>query len=50
MLRYAGFARVDYFVLVDAATLEPVPEPNGETRLIAAAVIGSVRLIDNMAV
>ena len=50
MLRYAGFARVDYFVLVDAATLEPVPEPQGETRLIAAAVIGSVRLIDNMAV
>ena len=50
MLRYAGFVRVDYFVLVDAGTLEPVAEPKGETRLIAAAVIGSVRLIDNMAV
>ena len=50
MLRYAGFARVDYFVLVDAQTLKPVPEPKGETRLIAAAVIGTTRLIDNMAV
>ncbi|HEX6741960.1 MAG TPA: pantoate--beta-alanine ligase [Sphingomicrobium sp.] len=50
MLREARFSRVDYFVLVDAATLEPVPEPKGECRLIAAAVIGATRLIDNMAV
>jgi pantoate--beta-alanine ligase len=50
MLRYAGFSRVDYFVLVDADTLEPVAEPKGDCRLIAAAAIGSVRLIDNLAV
>ena len=50
LLRNARFSRVDYFVLVDANTLEPVAEPKGESRLIAAAVIGSTRLIDNMAV
>ena len=50
LLRDARFSRVDYFVLVDAETLEPVAEPKGDCRLIAAAVIGSVRLIDNMAV
>jgi pantoate--beta-alanine ligase len=46
----AGFLRIDYFALVDAATLEPIDEPQGEMRLIAAAVIGTTRLIDNMAV
>ena len=50
ILRNARFSRVDYFVLVDAQTLEPVDIPQGETRLIAAAVIGSTRLIDNIAV
>jgi pantoate--beta-alanine ligase len=50
MLRNARFSRVDYFVLVDAQTLEPVDIPQGETRLIAAAVIGTTRLIDNIAV
>ena len=50
LLRNARFSRVDYFVLVDAHTLEPVAEPKGETRLIAAAVIGTTRLIDNLAV
>jgi pantoate--beta-alanine ligase len=50
MLRNARFSRVDYFVLVDAQTLEPVDIPQGETRLVAAAVIGSTRLIDNIAV
>lgn len=46
----AGFLRVDYFALVDAGTLEPLDAPAGEMRLIAAAVIGSTRLIDNLAV
>jgi pantoate--beta-alanine ligase len=46
----AGFLRVDYLALVDAATLEPVETPAGEMRLIAAAVLGTTRLIDNMAV
>ena len=48
-LQEAGF-RVDYIALVDAATLEPVDEIVDETRLIAAATIGTTRLIDNTAV
>lgn len=46
----AGFSRIDYFALVDAATLEPLEAPAGQMRLIAAAVIGTTRLIDNLAV
>jgi pantoate--beta-alanine ligase len=46
----AGFLRIDYLALVDAATLEPLDRAQGEMRLIAAAVIGSTRLIDNIAV
>jgi pantoate--beta-alanine ligase len=45
-----GFSPIDYFALVDAATLEPVDLPSGEMRLIAAATIGSTRLIDNIRV
>ncbi len=45
-----GFSRVDYFALVDAETLEPLDKPAGEIRLIAAAVIGTTRLIDNIPV
>ena len=47
-LAEAGFGRIDYFALVDAGTLEPLGAPAGEMRLIAAAVIGSTRLIDNI--
>jgi pantoate--beta-alanine ligase len=46
----AGFLRIDYFALVDAASLEPLEQPEGDMRLIAAAVIGATRLIDNIAV
>jgi len=46
----AGFSRIDYFALVDASTLEPLEAPAGTMRLIAAAVIGTTRLIDNLAV
>ena len=46
----AGFSRIDYFALVDARTLEPLGAPASEMRLIAAAVIGATRLIDNLAV
>ena len=43
----AGFLRIDYVALVDAATLEPLQEPKGDMRLLAAAAIGTTRLIDN---
>jgi pantoate--beta-alanine ligase len=46
----AGFLQIDYLALVDASTLEPLENPQGEMRLIAAAKIGSTRLIDNIAV
>jgi pantoate--beta-alanine ligase len=46
----AGFSRIDYLALVDAGTLEPLDAPEGEMRLIAAAVIGTTRLIDNLAI
>ena len=46
----AGFLKLDYVALVDAVTLEPLDAPQGEMRLIAAAAIGTTRLIDNIAV
>jgi pantoate--beta-alanine ligase len=46
----AGFLRIDYLALVDASTLDPLDAPRGEMRLIAAAVIGTTRLIDNLPV
>jgi pantoate--beta-alanine ligase len=45
----AGFLQIDYLALVDAATLEPLEAPRGDMRLIAAAEIGTTRLIDNIA-
>jgi pantoate--beta-alanine ligase len=49
-LKAAGFSRIDYVALVNALTLEPLDRPEGPMRLIAAAVIGATRLIDNIAV
>ena len=49
-LTAAGFARIDYVALVNALTLEPLDRAGGPMRLIAAAVIGRTRLIDNIAV
>ena len=46
----SGFLKVDYVALVNSATLEPLDAPAGEMRLIAAATMGSTRLIDNLAV
>lgn len=46
----AGFLKIDYVTLVDAATLEPVDQPAGDMRLLAAATIGRTRLIDNVSV
>ncbi|NUS99630.1 MAG: pantoate--beta-alanine ligase [Sphingomonas sp.] len=49
-LTAAGFSRIDYVALVNALTLEPLDMAGGPMRLIAAAVIGKTRLIDNIAV
>ena len=46
----AGFIKIDFHSLVDAATLEPLDQARGEMRLIAAAKLGLTRLIDNIAV
>jgi pantoate--beta-alanine ligase len=43
-----GFA-VDYFALVDGPTLAPLANAAPGARLIAAAKLGSVRLLDNIA-
>ena len=44
----AGF-QVDYFDLVDGLTLSRIPHPIEGARLIAAARVGAVRLLDNIA-
>jgi pantoate--beta-alanine ligase len=44
----AGFG-VDYFALVDGPTLTEIPRRGAGARLIAAARLGSVRLLDNIA-
>jgi pantoate--beta-alanine ligase len=46
----AGFATPDYVALVDAASLKPLKTLTNEARILAAARIGSTRLIDNFAV
>jgi pantoate--beta-alanine ligase len=50
ILAEAGFEPIDYLALVDAGSLEPLDHPAGQMRLIAAATIGTTRLIDNLAV
>jgi pantoate--beta-alanine ligase len=44
-----GFA-VDYVALVDAVSLEPITRPRKGSRLLAAARLGAVRLLDTMSV
>lgn len=46
----AGFDRVDYVAIRDAETLQQLREITRPARVLAAARIGSVRLIDNMSV
>jgi pantoate--beta-alanine ligase len=48
-LTAAGFAIV-YLDLADAQTLAPVPGPDQPRRLLAAARLGTTRLIDNVAI
>lgn len=47
-LRAAGFTP-DYLALVDGTTLEPIEAARPGGRIIAAARLGSVRLLDNIA-
>ena len=47
----AGFARVEYFALADAVTLDELQHFDGRpARLLVAAKMGKTRLIDNLAV
>ena len=46
-LAQIGFG-VDYLALVDGPSLAPIDAPNPNARLIAAARLGSVRLLDNV--
>lgn len=46
----AGFSKIDYLELRDAATLAPLAVPGREGRLLAAAWLGRTRLIDNVPV
>jgi len=51
-LKSAGFAKIDYIAVTDAATLEPVTgsvKPGQPAlRVLAAAYLGKTRLIDNV--
>lgn len=49
-LARAGFDRVDYFELVDGETLANLLAVTPGARLMAAGVVGTTRLIDNMEV
>jgi pantoate--beta-alanine ligase len=47
-LRGAGFGEVDYLALCDGATLEPLEAVRPGARLLVAAWLDGVRLIDNV--
>lgn len=49
-MRAAGFERVEYIELRDAATLMPSDDPARPRRMLAAAWVDGVRLIDNIPV
>ncbi|RID91735.1 pantoate--beta-alanine ligase [Gemmobacter lutimaris] len=49
-VKQAGFSEVDYLELRTAAMLEPATSVAQPARLLAAATIGDVRLIDNIPV
>jgi len=49
-LRSAGFERVEYIELRDAETLMPSDDPRKPRRMLAAAWLDGVRLIDNIPV
>lgn len=49
-MRAAGFERVEYIELRDAETLMPSDDPRRARRMLAAAWVDGVRLIDNIPV
>jgi pantoate--beta-alanine ligase len=49
-LQRAGFASVDYVAIRDGKTLSPIKSLVRPARILAAAHVGSTRLIDNMAI
>lgn len=49
-LRHNGFGPIDYVAYVDGDSLEPLENYRAGGRLIAAAFLGNVRLIDNIRV
>ena len=49
-MREAGFERVEYIELRDAETLMPSDDPRRPRRMLAAAWVDGVRLIDNIPV
>jgi len=50
LLLDAGFASVDYVELRNAHTLQPLTEYQSPARILAAATLGTTRLIDNVPV
>jgi pantoate--beta-alanine ligase len=49
-LEEAGFGPIDYFALCDPVTLQALDLFDRPARLLAAAKLGTTRLIDNVAV
>jgi pantoate--beta-alanine ligase len=48
ILAAAGFTRIDYAVLADAETLQPLPDIRPPVMALVAAYLGGTRLIDNL--
>ena len=49
-LAAAGFTKIDYLTICDAETLQEVDFVQGPARVLAAAFLGTTRLIDNVPV
>jgi len=49
ILREAGFDPIDYLEVRDAETLAPIESASAPVRILAAAKLGTTRLIDNIA-
>jgi pantoate--beta-alanine ligase len=48
ILREAGFGPIDYLEVRDAASLKPIETVTAPARILAAAKLGTTRLIDNI--